>query len=186
MVYELSDRLILKVVFLFLNYRRAIAMKKIVFLLLITLLFASAAFTNVYATDKAAAPKAKVKLIVTEVLDGDTIKGVIDGKNYATIRLADIDCSEFSKKSNGKLSKQATEWKMSPDEIVEQGKKSKTKLSSLLKLYEEEIYFTETPEKVCKTGNGDRLVGIVYAKDINVNDFMLKEGKCRQFSCTDK
>ena len=40
-------------------------MKKIVFLLLITLLFASAAFTNVYATDKAAAPKAKVKLIVT-------------------------------------------------------------------------------------------------------------------------
>lgn len=58
--------------------------------------------------------------------------------------------------------------------------------SSLLKLYEEEIYFTETPEKVCKTGNGDRLVGIVYAKDINGNDFMLKEGKCRQFSCTDK
>lgn len=161
-------------------------MKKIVFLPLITLLFASAAFTNVYATDKAATPKAKVKLIVTEVLDGDTIKGVIDGKNYATIRLADIDCPEFSKKSNGKLSKQATEWKMSPDEIVEQGKKSKTKLSSLLKLYEEEIYFTETPEKVCKTGNGDRLVGIVYAKDINVNEFMLKEGKCRPFSCTDK
>ncbi|MBP3687680.1 MAG: thermonuclease family protein [Alphaproteobacteria bacterium] len=160
-------------------------MKKIVFLPLITLLFASAAFTNVYATDKAAAPKAKVKLIVTEVLDGDTIRGVINCQEFVTIRLADIDCAEKSKKTK-KLDKQVQEWNMSQEKLIKLGKKSKEKLEALLKTYETEISFAETPEKVCKTGNGDRLVGIVYAKDINVNEFMLKEGKCRPFTCADR
>jgi endonuclease YncB( thermonuclease family) len=75
---------------------------------------------------------------------------------------------------------------MPEDDILKQGKRAKEKLNALLTLYKEEIYFTETPEKVCKTGNGDRLVGILYAKDINVNDFMLKEGECRPFTCADK
>jgi len=181
MIYELSDRLILKVVFC-LNYRGVTAMKKIVLLSLITLLLASAAFTNSYAADKNIKAKEKVKLIVTDVLDGDTVRGVINCQEYVTIRLADIDCAEKSKKTN-KLDKQAKEWNMSPEKLVKLGKKSKEKLEALLKTYETEIFFTETPEKVCKTGNGDRLVGIVYAKDHNVNEFMLEDGNCRPFTC---
>ena len=159
-------------------------MNKFVFLSLLVALISSAISANSYAEDNTL--RTKNKLIVTEVLDGDTLKGVISGEKYATIRLADIDCPEFSKKSNGKLSKQAKEWNMEQDEVVKLGKKSKEKLASLLKLYEENISFVETPEKVCKTGNGDRLVGILYAKDINVNEFMLKEAKCRPFSCPEK
>ena len=161
-------------------------MNKFVFLSLLAILLSCSISTNSYAKDKNINIKEKNKLVVTEVLDGDTLKGVIGGEKYATIRLADIDCPEFSKKSNGKLSKQAKEWNMEQDEVVKLGKKSKEKLASLLKLYEENISFVETPEKVCKTGNGDRLVGILYAKDINVNEFMLKEAKCRPFSCNDK
>ncbi|MBE6463129.1 MAG: hypothetical protein E7005_05160 [Alphaproteobacteria bacterium] len=161
-------------------------MNKFVFLSLLVTLISSTIGTNTYAEDKNINIKEKNKFIVTEVLDGDTLKGVISGEKYATIRLADIDCPEFSKKSNGKLSKQAKEWNMEQDEVVKLGKKSKEKLASLLKLYEENISFVETPEKVCKTGNGDRLVGILYAKDINVNEFMLKEAKCRPFSCNGK
>ena len=161
-------------------------MNKFVFLSLLVILLSGSISTSSYAKDKNINIKEKNKLIVTEVLDGDTLKGVIGGEKYATIRLADIDCPEFSKKSNGKLSKQAKEWNMEQDEVVKLGKKSKEKLASLLKLYEENISFVETPEKVCKTGNGDRLVGILYAKDINVNEFMLKEAKCRPFTCNDK
>ena len=161
-------------------------MNKFVFLSLLAILLSCSISTNSYAEDKNINIKEKNKFIVTEVLDGDTLKGVISGEKYATIRLADIDCPEFSKKSNGKLSKQAKEWNMEQDEVVKLGKKSKEKLASLLKLYEENISFVETPEKVCKTGNGDRLVGILYAKDINVNEFMLKEAKCRPFSCNGK
>ncbi len=161
-------------------------MNKFVFLSLLVILLSGSISTSSYAKDKNINIKEKNKLVVTEVLDGDTLKGVIGGEKYATIRLADIDCPEFSKKSNGKLSKQAKEWNMEQDEVVKLGKKSKEKLASLLKLYEENISFVETPEKVCKTGNGDRLVGILYAKDINVNEFMLKEAKCRPFSCSDK
>ena len=161
-------------------------MNKFVFLSLLVILLSGSMSTSSYAKDKNINIKEKNKLVVTEVLDGDTLKGVIGGEKYATIRLADIDCPEFSKKSNGKLSKQAKEWNMEQDEVVKLGKKSKEKLASILKLYEENISFVETPEKVCKTGNGDRLVGIIYAKDINVNEFMLKEAKCRSFSCNDK
>lgn len=161
-------------------------MNKFVFLSLLVILLSGSMSTSSYAKDKNINIKEKNKLVVTEVLDGDTLKGVIGGEKYATIRLADIDCPEFSKKSNGKLSKQAKEWNMEQDEVVKLGKKSKEKLASLLKLYEENISFVETPKKVCKTGNGDRLVGILYAKDINVNEFMLKEAKCRPFTCNDK
>ena len=161
-------------------------MNRVVFLSLLAFLLSGVTMVSSYAKDNNINPKEKNKFIVTEVLDGDTLKGVIGGEKYATIRLADIDCPEFSKKSNGKLSKQAKEWNMEQDEVVKLGKKSKEKLASLLKLYEENISFVETPEKVCKTGNGDRLVGILYAKDINVNEFMLKEAKCRPFSCNDK
>lgn len=161
-------------------------MNKFVLLSLLAILVSGSISTKSYAEDKNMNIKEKNKFIVTEVLDGDTLKGVIGGEKYATIRLADIDCPEFSKKSNGKLQKQAKEWNMEQDEVVKLGKKSKEKLASLLKLYEENISFVETLEKVCKTGNGDRLVGILYVKDINVNEFMLKEAKCRPFSCNDK
>ena len=146
-----------------------------------TSLFACAALINSYAANKA--PK-RESIVVVKVFDGDTIQAT-RGKEVVTIRLADVDCAEKTKKS-GRLPKQIEEWGMSEEEIKKQGEKSKTKLESLLKLYAEDITFIETPEKVCKTGNGKRLVGIIYAEDINVNDYMLKRGECRPFTCADK
>jgi len=156
-------------------------MKKIFYLFALTSLFASAALINSYAANKA--PK-RESIVVVKVFDGDTIQAT-RGKEVVTIRLADVDCAEKTKKS-GRLPKQIEEWGMSEEEIKKQGEKSKTKLESLLKLYAEDITFIETPEKVCKTGNGKRLVGIIYAEDINVNDYMLKRGECRPFTCADK
>ena len=156
-------------------------MKKIFYFFALTSLFASAALINSYATDK---NQKRESIVVVKVFDGDTIQAT-RGKEVVTIRLADVDCAESTKKSR-RLPKQIEEWGVSEEEIKKQGKKSKAKLDALLKLYAEDITFVETPEKVCKTGNGDRLVGILYAKDINVNDFMLKEGKCKSFTCADK
>ena len=177
MIYELSDRLILKVVFLFLNYRRAIAMKKIVFLPLITLLFASAAFTNVYAETKSQ----KVQIVVTKVSDGDTIKAVM-GKEKVTIRLANIDCPEI--RTNDKSLKQSNKMQVKPEEVKVLGKDAQKTLKKLLDFNEGKIYFEETPEYVC---DGEkRLVGILYADKTNVNEYMLQNSKCRPFSCADK
>ena len=155
-------------------------MKKIFYLFALTSLFVSVALINSYATDKSH----RKDIVVVKVFDGDTIQATM-GKKVVVIRLADIDCAESTKKSR-RLPKQIEEWGVSEKEITALGKESKEKLDALIKLYKEEITFEETPEKVCKTGNGDRLVGILYARDINVNEFMLKEGKCKPFTCADK
>lgn len=156
-------------------------MKKVFYFFALTLLFASAALINSYAADKASK---RESVVLVKVFDGDTIQATI-GKKVVKIRLADIDCAEKTKKSR-RLPKQSEEWKASEKEIIEQGRESAEKLDALLKLHKENITFEETPEKVCKIGNGDRLVGILYADDINVNEFMLKEGKCKPFTCADK
>lgn len=152
-------------------------MKKIVLLSLITLLLASAAFTNTYAETKSQ----KVQIVVIKVSDGDTIKAVM-GKEKVTIRLANIDCPEI--RTNDKLLKQSNKMQVKPEEVKVLGKDAQKTLKKLLNFNEGKIYFEETPEFVCD--DEKRLVGILYADKTNVNEYMLQNSKCVPFTCKDK
>lgn len=158
---------------------------KEIFLSLIVIFLTGATCVNVRAADRGDVPVRGVKLVVTEVVDGDTIKGVIDCQKYVTIRFADIDCPEKSKKSD-KLAKQIKAWGKTQEELIREGKAAKEKLEALLKINEGQLSYVDMPEKICKTGNGDRLVGMVYAGRQSVNEFMLEKGGCRPFVCADK
>jgi len=125
------------------------------------------------------------QIVVTEVLDGDTIEAtLLNQKKNIRIRLAGIDCPEKSKKS-GNFNKQLQEWQISEKELKEKGKQAKEKLEALVTLNAEDIYFEETPEKVCK--GETRTVGVLWTGDgTNINEYMLKKTGCRPYSCVEK
>lgn len=123
----------------------------------------------------------KKRLVVIRVNDGDTLKGVVDYK-YQTIRLAGIDCPE--NRVNAKVLNQMEMFGVkNQEELTKRGKEASHKLKKLLKFYEDEIYFVERPEMVCRYGNGKRLVGELYAGEINVGEYMVKEGLCVKMGC---
>lgn len=121
----------------------------------------------------------KIPTVITKVIDGDTVKAVV-GKELISIRLAGIDCPETRK--NEKSDNQIVTFNVqTADDIKILGKKAKKKLKKLLDFKEGEITFQETPEFVCK--GEARKVGYLYAGDINVNEYMLKDNTCIPFTC---
>ena len=121
----------------------------------------------------------KIPAVITKVIDGDTVKAVV-GRELISIRLAGIDCPETRK--NEKSDNQIVTFKVqTADDIKILGKKAKKKLKKLLDFKEGEITFQETPEFVCK--GEARKVGYLYAGDINVNEYMLKDNTCIPFTC---
>lgn len=124
----------------------------------------------------------RIKVTITRVSDGDTVNAVMNGEKVR-IRLANIDCPEI--RTNDKSLEQAEEMNVEPKNVKEFGKNAQKTLKKLLDFNENDIYFEETPEYVCK--GETRLVGYLYAGDVNVNEYMLKEDtKCRPFSCEEK
>ena len=155
-------------------------MKKFMFIL--SLIYA----TNFLATQaQATDTKNREPIVVTEVIDGDTIDAtLLEKKKNVRIRLADIDCAEKNKKS-GNFNKQLKEWQISEKELKELGKASKEKLDALITLNEKNLYFEETPEKVCK--GETRLIGILWTgKGENINEYMLHNADCKSYSCKEK
>ena len=149
-----------------------------------SILCLSAILANIYQLAQAqdVGTQNREQIVVTEVVDGDTIDAtLLEQKKSVRIRLANIDCAEKSKKS-GNFNKQLKEWQLSEKELKELGKESKANLEALITLNSKEIYFEETPDKVC---NGEkRLVGILWTGDgKNINDYMLKKGGCKPYSC---
>lgn len=121
----------------------------------------------------------KIPAVITKVIDGDTVKAVV-GRELISIRLAGIDCPETRK--NEKSDNQIGTFNVqTADDIKILGKKAKKKLKKLLDFKEGEINFQETPEFVCK--GETRKVGYLYAGDINVNEYMLKDNTCVPFTC---
>lgn len=121
----------------------------------------------------------KIPTVITKVIDGDTVKAVV-GRELISIRLAGIDCPETRK--NEKSDNQIVTFNVqTADDIKILGKKAKKKLKKLLDFKEGEITFQETPEFVCK--GEARKVGYLYAGDINVNEYMLKDNTCIPFTC---
>ncbi|MBR5598943.1 MAG: thermonuclease family protein [Alphaproteobacteria bacterium] len=124
------------------------------------------------------------RFVVIKVFDGDTLKGVVDYK-YQTIRLAGIDCPE--NRINSKMFEQLSVFELeNKEELLKRGKYARNKLKKLLEFYEEEIYFVEKKNMVCKYGNGKRLVGDMYAGGMNVSEYMIKEGGCVKMGCKEK
>lgn len=121
----------------------------------------------------------KIPAVITKVIDGDTVKAVV-GRELISIRLVGIDCPETRK--NEKSDNQIVTFNVqTADDIKILGKKAKKKLKKLLDFKEGEITFQETPEFVCK--GEARKVGYLYAGDINVNEYMLKDNTCIPFTC---
>lgn len=121
----------------------------------------------------------KIPAVITKVIEGDTVKAVV-GRELISIRLAGIDCPETRK--NEKSDNQIVTFNVqTADDIKILGKKAKKKLKKLLDFKEGEITFQETPEFVCK--GETRKVGYLYAGDINVNEYMLKDNACIPFTC---
>lgn len=121
----------------------------------------------------------KIPAVITKVIEGDTVKAVV-GRELISIRLAGIDCPETRK--NEKSDNQIVTFNVqTADDIKILGKKAKKKLKKLLDFKEGEITFQETPEFVCK--GETRKVGYLYAGDINVNEYMLKDNTCIPFTC---
>lgn len=110
---------------------------------------------------------------ITKVTDGDTVKGIINGKEMS-IRLSGIDCYETSKRD--RAYKQAYLNKMSIEDVVKRGKESKEILTNILKSNNNiTVRFTDVDKRY------NRNVGIIYAGDINVNEYMVQNGGCMMF-----
>ena len=101
-----------------------------------------------------------------KVIDGDTIR--VENKS---IRLAGIDCFEIQNRQ--RVYKQAYENKISTEEAIAIGQKSKKLLEDLIDKNKNHISFKKTGVDMY-----ERDLGIVYANKINVNQFMLDEGGC--------
>jgi endonuclease YncB( thermonuclease family) len=114
---------------------------------------------------------------VSEVIDGDTVKIIKNGEEI-TVRLADIDCFETSKNSRAKW--QSEYYKKSIDEVIRLGKFSKSMLHSAV--IGEPIV---TGKKVMLIEKGkdkyNRTLGIVFIDGVDINEYMLKYGKCEEY-----
>ncbi len=110
---------------------------------------------------------------ITKITDGDTVKGIVNGKEIS-IRLSGIDCYETSKRD--RAYKQAYLNKMTIEEVVQRGKDSKEILTNLLKTNNNiTIEFTDIDKRY------KRNVGILYAGEVNVNEYMMQKGGCMCF-----
>ncbi len=124
-------------------------------------------------TEFAAARACLEHITITKVTDGDTVKGIVNGQEMS-IRLSGIDCYETSKRD--RAYKQAYLNKMSIEDVVKKGKESKLILSNLLKSSDNiTIKFTDTDKRY------NRNVGILYIGNMNVNEYMIKNGGCMMF-----
>lgn len=110
------------------------------------------------------------RLIVTKVSDGDTVKGVVNGKEIG-IRLSGIDCYETSRRD--RAYKQAYLNKMSIEDVISKGLQSKKILTNLLiNNPNVKVRITDIDKRY------NRAVGILYSGNININQYMIKQGGC--------
>lgn len=132
--------------------------KYIIFLMMFFILPASATETEVE---------------VIKVIDGDTIKVLINGEKE-NIRLIDIDC--FETRKNKRAIFQAENYHLSIGEVIKRGNYSKQALANLLKNE------TKIILKWNKRDFFNRILGEIYtSKNININQYMLNEGGCFKY-----
>lgn len=152
-------------------------MKKIIFLAFL-LNFINT--ENIQAEDNI--PLNRIPVTIVTTYDGDTVRATLDNKK-TTIRLAGIDCPESH--TSDKSLAQAEKMNIKPQDVKIYGKQAQQELKRLLAFHEGNIYFEETPEKVCK--NEKRKVGILWTGDgLNINEYMIEKAGCVPYSCAEK
>lgn len=114
---------------------------------------------------------------ITKVYDGDTILGFVNGKKV-NIRLLGIDCYETS--PINRAYKQAYLQKISIEEVVKRGNRSKTILNNLVE--------NNPNAKIILKGKDcyNRDLGILFINDININKYMVENGGCLKYTYNGK
>ena len=114
----------------------------------------------------------KVELV--RVIDGDTVivSNFLHQKLH--IRLLGIDCMETS--AIHRAYKQAYENKLSIDEVIIRGQESTNILNN---------FFEQNKEPLILEAQGldkyNRILGTIYAGKININEYMVQNGRCAAF-----
>ncbi len=118
-------------------------------------------------------PEKVIKVKINKIIDGDTIKVILPQGNYS-VRLNGIDCYESA--YNKHIYTQINKIGLNQEQIILLGKEATKKLSEKISAGEEidlEIIGLDT-----KYG---RLVGNIYKKGENLNDYMKSTGYCPEY-----
>ena len=110
-------------------------------------------------------------ITITKIYDGDTVGARIEGEVFL-VRLKGVDCYETMRIS--RAYRQAYEEKITIEEVVKRGERSKEYLSGLFnKVGKDRIYF-----QFQGVDRYSRALGVLYFGRVNVNEEMINGGGC--------
>lgn len=110
-------------------------------------------------------------ITITKIYDGDTVQAEVEGEVFL-VRLKGVDCYETMRIS--RAYRQAYEEKITIEEVVERGEKSKEYLSGLFnQVGKDRIYF-----QFQGVDRYSRALGVLYFGRVNVNKEMINGGGC--------
>ena len=112
-----------------------------------------------------------IPITITKIYDGDTVGARIEGEVFL-VRLKGVDCYETMRIN--RAYRQAYEGRISVDEVVKRGERSKEYLSGLFnKVGKDRIYF-----QFQGVDRYSRALGVLYFNKMNVNEEMINGGGC--------
>ena len=110
-------------------------------------------------------------ITITKIYDGDTVQAEVEGEVFL-VRLKGIDCYETMRIN--RAYRQAYEEKITIEEVVKRGERSKEYLSGLFnKVGKDRIYF-----QFQGVDRYSRALGVLYFGRVNVNEEMINGGGC--------
>ena len=112
-----------------------------------------------------------IPITITKIYDGDTVQAEVEGEVFL-VRLKGVDCYETMRIS--RAYRQAYEEKITIEEVVKRGERSKEYLSGLFnKVGKDRIYF-----QFQGVDRYSRALGVLYFGRVNVNEEMINKGGC--------
>ena len=118
-----------------------------------------------------AIPTNSTPITITKIYDGDTVQAEVEGEVFL-VRLKGVDCYETMRIS--RAYRQAYEGRISVDEVVKRGERSKEYLSGLFnQVGKDRIYF-----QFQGVDRYSRALGVLYFGRVNVNEEMINGGGC--------
>ena len=112
-----------------------------------------------------------IPIAITKIYDGDTVQAEVEGEVFL-VRLKGVDCYETMRIS--RAYRQAYEEKITIEEVVKRGERSKEYLSGLFnQVGKDRIYF-----QFQGVDRYSRALGVLYFGRVNVNEEMINKGGC--------
>ena len=131
-----------------------------IFLLVISLFLSSVTFAST-----------KTSIIITEIVDGDTVKAKVSGGKEFPLRLVGVDCYEITQSRLAKS--QAYDDNLSINEVIRNGLIAKGYLE---KIKNSANHFSFEFKGIDKYG---RALGVLYFDDININKKLVAKKYCK-------